>query len=543
MLSNFAYSTNAIGQRYALTTSGSAFTTAPIYSWGYNSRGELVQADDTSASDNDRAYQYDGIGNREKTADGLLGDLPGTPNYEANALNEYELAAGVDLTASSNVPYDADGNYISGTIPVDQVDFATLEWDGENRLVKVTKDGGDTIECSYDYLGRRITKISTISSTPTTTNYIYDGWNLVAEYTGTTLAKSYTWGMDLSGSMQGAGGVGGLLSVNDGSATYYPTYDGNGNVSEYLEYVPDDVGTTMVDEEGVEVVAHYEYDAFGNTTYSSFATGFTATSFAHQFSTKYLDAETGLYYYGYRYYDPVTGRWPSRDPIQERGGLNLYGFVGNDGVNSWDFLGMEKLWYSSDQIEIGDCGSFRWKIYWKVSPISGNDGGAILQEMSIVAFKGPDLAHLTQYYDEAYHEAWRVKPKSADILENVRLDPNGVEIGINSSKDTWWLGKNGDWKNPHADGTIGHATFQGWARYRNGVSLSDLNTKMPVGSESWAGDLWSSKGSVNPGLGGKASALVYRKIKVSWCCTPGATADQRKTKVEILPKSDSVYLP
>jgi RHS repeat-associated protein len=45
--------------------------------------------------------------------------------------------------------------------------------------------------------------------------------------------------------------------------------------------------------------------------------------------------------YGYRYMDPLTGRWPSRDPIEERGGLNLYGFVGNDGVNRWDVLGHE----------------------------------------------------------------------------------------------------------------------------------------------------------------------------------------------------------
>ena len=44
--------------------------------------------------------------------------------------------------------------------------------------------------------------------------------------------------------------------------------------------------------------------------------------------------------YGYRYYDPVTGRWPSRDPIGEDGGINLYGFVGNDGVNKWDLLGL-----------------------------------------------------------------------------------------------------------------------------------------------------------------------------------------------------------
>lgn len=44
--------------------------------------------------------------------------------------------------------------------------------------------------------------------------------------------------------------------------------------------------------------------------------------------------------YTYRHYDPVTGRWPSRDPIGERGGVNLYGFVGNDGVNKWDVLGL-----------------------------------------------------------------------------------------------------------------------------------------------------------------------------------------------------------
>jgi hypothetical protein len=55
-----------------------------------------------------------------------------------------------------------------------------------------------------------------------------------------------------------------------------------------------------------------------------------------------LDQTTGLYYYTYRWYDPLTGRWPSRDPIEEEGGINLYGFVENDPINSWDILGMWK---------------------------------------------------------------------------------------------------------------------------------------------------------------------------------------------------------
>ncbi len=46
-------------------------------------------------------------------------------------------------------------------------------------------------------------------------------------------------------------------------------------------------------------------------------------------------------YYGYRYYDPLSGRWPSRDPIQERGGINLYGFLGNSVTGQSDFLGLK----------------------------------------------------------------------------------------------------------------------------------------------------------------------------------------------------------
>jgi RHS repeat-associated protein len=69
-------------------------------------------------------------------------------------------------------------------------------------------------------------------------------------------------------------------------------------------------------------------------------------------------------YYGYRYYDPVTGRWPSRDPIEERGGVNLYGFVGNDGMNRWDILGLQ-VWTrltinESKRYQLDDI--FRYKI-------------------------------------------------------------------------------------------------------------------------------------------------------------------------------------
>jgi RHS repeat-associated protein len=83
-----------------------------------------------------------------------------------------------------------------------------------------------------------------------------------------------------------------------------------------------------------QLIARYNFTQPGDTTLSRLPFGF---------STKYTDRETGLLYYGYRHYDPLTGRWPSRDPIGERGGINVYGFVGNDGVDKWDLLGLRDV--------------------------------------------------------------------------------------------------------------------------------------------------------------------------------------------------------
>ena len=102
----------------------------------------------------------------------------------------------------------------------------------------------------------------------------------------------------------------------------------------------------------------YEYDAFGRMTSVTSPLSPSAPHppplerglggggaagglpFSFRFSTKYWDGETGLYYYGYRYLKPKLGRWLNRDPIGERGGINLYGFVGNNPVSKWDKLGL-----------------------------------------------------------------------------------------------------------------------------------------------------------------------------------------------------------
>jgi RHS repeat-associated protein len=161
-----------------------------------------------------------------------------------------------------------------------------------------------------------------------TNKFVYDGWNLVAELKpGNSPIRTYMWGTDLSGTPQGAGGVGGLLEAGYyGAATTncFPAFDGNGNVMAYISAAD---GT---------LAASYEYGPFGEVIRQS---GPIAKLNPFRFSTKYDDDETDLLYYGYRYYNPSTGRWLSRDPAEEEGGLNLYVFLKNDSTDQTDFIG------------------------------------------------------------------------------------------------------------------------------------------------------------------------------------------------------------
>ena len=132
---------NDLGQRTTLATVGAGFdgtafalatATGPAYAWSYNnSSGEVIEASDTSAADNDRAYEYDAIGNRKKTANGLIADLPGSDNYATNALNQYTSVPSVPLAPA----YDDDGNATAYPLPAHLSANSTLVWDAEQFKV------------------------------------------------------------------------------------------------------------------------------------------------------------------------------------------------------------------------------------------------------------------------------------------------------------------------------------------------------------------------------------------------------------------------
>ncbi len=213
------------------------------------------------------------------------------------------------------------------------------------------------VQYSYDYRGRMVRRQvfsgtynagppSTInwSSTPDTAAgadliFLYDGWQCVAALKpDQSLFQAYVWGADLSGTMGGAGGVGGLVMfrrvvAGGGTETYFSTYDGNGNVTGLVK--GEDAG---VSSSAGSVSARYEYGPFGTLLRISGEP--VALDNPFRFSTKYHDDTADLMYYGFRYYNPSTGRWLSRDPLEEKGGFNLYGFVYNNPQRYSDPLGL-----------------------------------------------------------------------------------------------------------------------------------------------------------------------------------------------------------
>jgi RHS repeat-associated protein len=275
--------------------------------FSYNVRGEVSSAQIFGFLE---THTYDDIGNST-----LAATFSETNAYTANSLNQYSfiLRDFVSPCETITPTYDRDGN-LTSLPPFSYV------YDAASRLVSISSNNALLASYAYDAQGRRVRKTTPAA----TTTFFYDDWNLVEEriaYTnGTSSTIHYYWGKDLSGSLQGAGGIGGLLYLKIDDAIFIPLYDANGNITKYLDV-------------NGNVVASYVYDAFGRVLAKS---GALANIFAFRFSTKYHDAESGLYYYDKRFYSPTLHRWLTRDPTEERGGLNLYTFCKNNPLANLD---------------------------------------------------------------------------------------------------------------------------------------------------------------------------------------------------------------
>lgn len=289
----------------------------------YNTRSELTRV--MRGDEVLYGYEYDLAGNLKWSCAGCSTNV-----YAVNCLNQYTTVTDSDGNVHQ-LTYDEDGNLV--------MDFRRIyTWDSASRMEisrPLPGEGGFAIRNYYDALSRRVKKetwfVAPLGTYPperpiSTTTYVYDGvlpiLEVIEEVGGTVRRTEYNWGKDLSGTLEGAGGVGGLVSVKIDDAVYVPQYDVGGNIISYT------------DSSGA-VVARRIYSAFGQMI-SGHGMPAIYARLHIWFSTKYCDRETGLYYFGGRFYSPFLCRWLNRDPIGEQGGLNLYAFCRNDPINHYD---------------------------------------------------------------------------------------------------------------------------------------------------------------------------------------------------------------
>jgi RHS repeat-associated protein len=240
------------------------------------------------------------------------------------------------MLISRTMHYDARGNL---TNDGQRVFF----YDAENQLTTVLASNAWKSEFAYDgFMRRRVRKeFGWSGSAWVQTNeirYVYDGRLVVQErhYNAPQLSTlnphlvTYTRGNDLSGTLQGAGGIGGLLARSEPStlnpqlstALYHA--DGNGNI------------TALVTTNGT-LAARYHYDPYGNILSMA---GPLAEANLYRFSSKEWHVNSGMVYYLYRYYEPKLQRWVNRDPIEEWGGVNLFCFIENKVLSFYDPFGL-----------------------------------------------------------------------------------------------------------------------------------------------------------------------------------------------------------
>ncbi|PYM91302.1 MAG: hypothetical protein DME04_19325 [Candidatus Rokuibacteriota bacterium] len=279
--------------------------------YGHDPAGNITWVSDAvwTAS---RNFTYDAL-NRLTSANGTFGAGPDptTENYDYNAIGDVVEKAGVlyaygdplhpsAVTSRSDGPtytYDASGNILTSA-------GRTLAWDADNRLTGVTLGSGTTT-FAYDPAGARVRKTTSAG----VTRYPFPGYE-VDPYGVTT---KY---------------LGGVAKKSTGVVLFYHN-DHLGGVN------------VVTDASGARVQLE-EYDPWGQ---ESRAEG-TADP-THRFTGKELDPETGLYYYGGRYYDATLGRFVSADPFvpapTNPQSLNRYGYVINNPANLIDPSGFSFL--------------------------------------------------------------------------------------------------------------------------------------------------------------------------------------------------------
>ena len=291
LISQFDYTYDLEGQIQTRTKNYAGLAAPQRFDLGYDNADQLTTAPlknaNTSALIKQYTYGYDPASNRTSELAGAV-TTTSTPN-NVNAIVSQSGGANRTLTYDMNGSITSDG----GT--------RTFEWDGANRLVAINYTGFTTrSEFTYDGLNRVVKIVEKTGGTINSTRKFV--WHGQEKLEFRDAADAVTLRLYAQGQF-------------GGNKAYFYTRDHLGSIREML-------GSTGT------VVARYDYDPFGRST-----TVLASTPTDMNFAGLYRHSKSNLDLAVFRAYDPDLGRWLRRDPIAEAGGLNLYGYVGNDPVN------------------------------------------------------------------------------------------------------------------------------------------------------------------------------------------------------------------
>jgi RHS repeat-associated protein len=307
VLSSYAYD-----ERDRLTRVEAHTSSSPVVDLGYSydaagNRTGKASADVTeeytydaldrlvNVSRNDQpaeSYSYDPVGNRISSID------DGTYTYDER--NRLKTSAG------TSYQYDGNGNLVS---KADVTGVWAYQWNAENQLVSVAQNGATVATFRYDPLGRRIEK----QASGLTTRYVYDGRDIIREVRSDGTVFDYVNGPGIDQAL--------ARRSADGSVEYFHA-DALGSI-------------ISVTDDTAAITLTRQYEAYGALQAGAVS--------GHAFTGREFDAETGLYYYRARYYDPRLGRFISEDPIAIDVRPNLYAYVLDSPVNFTDPLGWDAI--------------------------------------------------------------------------------------------------------------------------------------------------------------------------------------------------------
>jgi len=402
----------------------------PVWKYEYDALYQLVQAEGRehagTQSDEPRAHldipvmslphANDGQAMRryiEQYAYDVAGNMVSMKHLAGGTnvwTRQCEIAASNNRLLATSLPDDSDDGALSGAFTYDASGNMTsmphltaMHWNYRNELTRVELGGGGVAYYTYDIKGQRMRKVVERTSGLTEETIYLGGVELYRRRSASGVSIERET-IRLQDDRRTVALVDTTL-IEDGVELDEP--------KQVIRYQMDNhLGSACLetDEEG-RIISYEEYYPFGDTSYQASDGALEASRKRYRFHGKERDEETGLYYYGVRYYIPWLGRWISCDPGGLIDGANVYAYVRNNPVANRDEAGMYgeaghfyTVYFVSLAAGFDEETAFRNAFYSQMPDMVNELDAIEVQKHYVFTWMNP-YNHVADALEEAYTDA------------------------------------------------------------------------------------------------------------------------------------------